>query len=151
MTKIGKMGMERPSRDEICMQIAHVVAQRGTCFRAQVGAVLARNGRVLVTGYNGPPSHLPHCTDSDGCTDLDRAAPTGCLRSVHAEANCIAFAARHGIRTRRASLYCTHLPCLKCSELIVNSGISAVYYHTDYRIKDGERLLRDAGVDIIEL
>lgn len=145
------MDMERLSRDEICMQIAHVVAQRGTCLRAQVGAVIARNGRVLVTGYNGPPSGLSHCTDPNGCTELDRTADTGCLRAVHAEANCIAFAARHGIRTRRASLYCTHLPCLKCAELIVNAGITSVYYHTDYRIKDGEILLQQAGIDIIEL
>lgn len=143
--------MERPSRHEICMQFAHLVAQRGTCSRAQVGAIIARDGRVLVTGYNGPPSSLPHCTDPDGCTDLDRGNPSGCIRSVHAEANCIAFAARHGISTDGTDLFCTHTPCLGCAELIINAGIQAVYYCTDYRIRDGERLLRSAGVDIIQL
>ena len=143
--------MERPSRHEICMQFAHLVAQRGTCSRAQVGAAIARDGRVLVTGYNGPPSGIAHCTDPDGCTDLDRLRVEGCLRSVHAEANCIAFAARHGISTEGTDLYCTHQPCLKCAELIINSGIDTVYYSTSYRLKDGERLLRSAGVDIIQL
>ena len=133
------------------MQIAYVVANRGTCSRARVGATIARDGRILVTGYNGPPASLPHCTDPDGCTDADREAPEGCLRSVHAEANAIAYAARHGIRIEGASLYCTHLPCLKCAELIVNSGLSSVHYAMDYRIKDGKILLRAAGVDIIEL
>lgn len=131
------------------MQIAEVVAKRGTCTRAQVGAVLARKGRVLATGYNGPPSGLPHCMDADGCSVLDRVAVDGCQRSVHAEANCIAFAARHGIRTKGSTLFCTHLPCLKCSELIINAGIRRVAYATSYRIKDGEILLQQAGVDIV--
>lgn len=143
--------MERPSRDELCMQIAHLVADRGTCGRARVGAALARDGRILVTGYNGPPSTLPHCTSPGGCTDMERRDDGGCLRAVHAEANCIAFAARHGIATEGASLFTTHLPCLKCSELIVNSGIAMVFYHLDYRLKEGEILLRQAGVDIIQL
>lgn len=143
--------MERPSRDELCMQIACVVAKRGTCGRAQVGAILARKGRVLATGYNGPPSGLPHCFDSNGCSNLDRVAENGCARSVHAEANCIAFAARHGIRTEGATLYCSHLPCLRCAELIINSGIRRVFYTNDYRIKEGEILLQQAGVDIIKL
>lgn len=143
--------MERPSRDELCMQIAGLVANRGTCARAQVGAVIARHGRVLVTGYNGPPSGLPHCTAPNGCSNLDRVAEGGCVRAVHAEANAIAYAARHGISTDGADLYCTHLPCRKCAELIVNAGLSVVYYGLDYRVKEGEVLLRDAGVDIIKL
>lgn len=141
--------MERPSRDEICMQIAHVVANRGTCDRAKVGAIIARMGRVLVTGYNGPPAGLPHCSHASGRDGLSDTG--GCIRSVHAEANAIAFAARHGIRVEGADLYCTHLPCLKCAELIINSGIRILYYTTDYRLKDGESLLRQAGIDIIQL
>lgn len=143
--------MERPSRHDICMQIAHVVANRGTCDRAKVGAAIARDGRILVTGYNGPPSGLPHCTDPGGCTAMERADVGGCLRSVHAEANCIAYSARHGIATEGADMFCTHLPCLKCAELIINSGIAVVYYSMDYRIRDGEILLQRAGIDIVKL
>lgn len=143
--------MERLSRDAVSMQIADIVSQRGTCSRARVGAVITRDGRILVTGYNGPPSGLPHCTDPGGCTVMERAADGGCVRSVHAEANCIAYAARHGIATEGASLYSTHEPCLKCAELVVNAGIVSVYYHVPYRIKEGSALLRQAGVDIIQL
>ena len=143
--------MGRPSRDDICMSIALVVSQRGTCHRAQVGAVIARDGRVLVTGYNGPPSNLPHCDDPDGCSAMDRADAGGCRRAVHAEANCIAYAARHGISTDGADLYCSHLPCLKCAELIINSGLRRVIYSVDYRLKDGWILLQQAGVDIMLL
>lgn len=54
--------MERISREEMLMEVADVVARRGTCSRAQVGVVFARNGRILATGYNGAPPGLPHCT-----------------------------------------------------------------------------------------
>ena len=143
--------MERVSRDGLCMQIAQLVANRGTCSRAQVGAVLARDGRILATGYNGPPSGFPHCTDPNGCTDDDRNSLTGCVRAVHAEANAIAYAARHGIATQGSNLYCSHLPCRKCAELIINAGISTVYYCLDYRIKDGWILLQQAGIDMMKL
>lgn len=143
--------MERVSRDELCMQMAELVANRGTCGRAQVGAIIARNGRVLATGYNGPPSGLPHCTDPGGCSNMDRISEGGCVRAVHAEANAIAFAARYGISTDGASLYCSHLPCLRCAELAINSGITSVFYRLDYRLKDGWMLLQQAGIAMIQL
>lgn len=145
------MEYDRVSRQNLCLQIANLVANRGTCSRAQVGAVVARDGRILVTGYNGPPAGSPHCTDPDGCTPMERMSENGCVRSVHAEANCVAYAARHGIKIQGADLYCTHLPCRKCAELIINSGICMVYYSMDYRIEDGAELLKDAGIDIIKL
>lgn len=53
--------MERLTRDEYLMEVAHVVARRGTCSRAQVGVVFAREGRIVATGYNGAPPGIPHC------------------------------------------------------------------------------------------
>ena len=48
----------RPSIDEAMLQTAAVWAQRSTCSRLAVGAVLAREDRVLSTGYNGAPAGL---------------------------------------------------------------------------------------------
>ena len=53
--------MERITREEMLMGVAEVVARRGTCSRAQVGVVFAREGRILATGYNGAPRGIPHC------------------------------------------------------------------------------------------
>lgn len=53
--------MDRISRDQMLMEIAEVVSNRGTCSRLQVGAVISRDGRPIVTGYNGAPAGLPHC------------------------------------------------------------------------------------------
>lgn len=138
--------MERPSRHIVIMEVANAFSSRGTCDRARVGAAIARHGRVLVTGYNGPPAGLRHC-DAE-CYERHL---TGCLVAVHAEANAIAYGARYGISTQDAHLYSTHLPCLGCSQLIVNAGITRVTYVQDYRIKDGLDLLLSAGVDIMTL
>lgn len=138
--------MERPSRDQVMMEVAVAFSKRGTCLRANVGAALSRDGRVLVTGYNGPAASLPHC---DHECEIRHTA--GCGIAVHAEANAIAYAARHGIATDGAELHTTHLPCLKCAELIVNAGIRRVTFLNDYRIKDGQLLLQQAGVDIMGL
>lgn len=131
--------LERPSIDKTLMDSAYLWADRGTCSRLQVGCVITKNGRILVSGYNGTPSGLPHCvhliSDSGGCTLAE-----------HAERNAVAFAARHGIALDGSTLYTTHSPCLACSMSIVNSGIHEVVYDHEYRIMDGLDLLRDANV-----
>lgn len=141
------------------MEVARVFAKRSTCLRGRVGAVLVADGRIIATGYNGAPPGLPQC-DEVGCDSLvlwKWEGPTttarlpeqvelGCQRAVHAEANVIAFAARYGIRTGGATLYCTHGPCLKCAQLIVSAGIKHVVYETPYRLHEGLILLEDAHV-----
>jgi len=133
----------RIGRDQLCMDVAQLFAERSTCRRAHVGAAIARDGRILVTGYNGAPAGLPHCGD-----ECHAGTNGGCKSSVHAESNCIAYAARYGIAVDGATLYCTHLPCRKCAELAVNSGIAKVVYLNDYRDHAGLELLRSAGIDL---
>lgn len=74
--------------------------------------------------------------------------PAGpCLISVHAEANAIAFAARHGVATEGAEMHILFSPCVNCSMLIINSGITRVRWLQEYRISDGINLMRNAGID----
>jgi dCMP deaminase len=129
------------------MRLAVVVSTRGTCERASVGAVISREGRIISTGYVGAPAGLPHCI-SVGC---QIGTHGGCDRTVHAEANAIAFAARFGTSTDGSELHCTHAPCLPCAKLIVNSGIRRVHYETAYRDASGLSLLREAKVVVVQL
>jgi dCMP deaminase len=80
---------------------------------------------------------------------------TGCRRTIHAEANAIAWAARHGVSTEGATLYCTHGPCLPCAQLIASAGIVRVLYETPYRSASGVLLLDElhisAGILSMEL
>lgn len=129
--------MNRPSRHDMLMGVAGVVAARGTCNRLHVGAVISRDGRVLSTGYNGPPSGLPHCDHDNG---------TPCDDAVHAEANVIAFAARYGTAVEGADVYVTHSPCSSCAKLLINAGVASVYYKTPFRDASGILLLTRAGI-----
>lgn len=129
----------RPSLDATLLAAAYVWARRSTCSRLQVGAVLARDGRTLSTGYNGAPSGLGHCEHLDD---------EPCSVSVHAEANALIFAGRHGVSTEGATLFLTHRPCLGCAGLVVNAGIIGVVYAEPYRSVAGEEALRAAGIDV---
>lgn len=132
----------RIDRETMFMQITEVVAKRSTCLRARVGAIIIRDNRVVSIGYAGAPSRLDHCLDK-GC----QVEGGHCIRTVHAEANAIAFAAKAGIPTDGAEMYITHSPCTNCAKLIINSGIRRVTYQ-EYR-GDGIELLDQAGIEVI--
>lgn len=129
----------RPTRIQTLLTVASVIAQRSTCNRLNVGAVVARDGRILTTGYNGPPSGMDHCEHEE--FELQ------CNLAVHAEANAIAFAARYGMATQGAELFVTHAPCHNCAKLVINAGIVRVYYSIEYRLTHGTDLLEDAEVE----
>jgi dCMP deaminase len=131
---------KRPSREATLFAIANEVGKRGTCRRAQVGAVIARSGRVISTGYNGPSPAEPPCTPP--LCDISKP----CTRAIHAEANAIYFAARHGVSLNGAALYVTYSPCVKCCEAIVQSGIAEVHYLKEFRETDHLDLLRASGI-----
>lgn len=129
-------GGGRISRDEMFMEMATALAKRSTCQRAQVGALIVDEGRIISCGYNGPISGEPECREVGGCLG------SGCDRSIHAELNAILFAAKAGIGVEGCTLYCTMSPCLQCSQAIVNCGIERVVYKKLYRIRDGLDLLQ---------
>lgn len=139
--------IDRPSREEWLMRMTTVISTRGTCNRASVGALIEKEGRIISTGYVGAPSGLPDCL-SDGC-EIDPDG--GCSRTVHAEANAIAFAARYGTSVAGSKLYCTHAPCLACAKLIINSGITGFVYEHPYRDTRGLALLVSAGISHLQL
>src|SRR5690606_24473551 len=135
----------RISRDEWLMAMAHLTALRSTCLRLQVGAVIARHGRIMSTGYAGAPSGLPHCTP-ETCNET-----TPCTNTAHAEIGAITFAAREGIAVGGSTLYCTHSPCKPCAQSIINAGITKVIYDHKYRKTEGIETLEKAGVAVTRL
>lgn len=116
--------------------------QRSSCLRANVGTVAIREGRIIAAGYCGAPHGLPHCT-SVGCEVVDGH----CIRSVHAEANLVAWAARTGTSLESTTMYCTHEPCRNCAKLIANAGIEMVWYGEAYE-DNATPMLRALGVGV---
>jgi dCMP deaminase len=147
---------DRPSRNKVLMDTARLWGERSTCSRLHVGCVIARDSRILTTGYNGAPAGMEHCNHDCNCDRLlaeasnahEHGCPSTlpCTRAVHAEANAIAFAARYGLILQDASLYTTHMPCPNCCMLIVNAGIKAVVWEIDYRDLSGLQILEEGKV-----
>lgn len=137
--------MNRISRDDMLDSMARTVSLRSTCSRLHVGAVISRAGRVISLGYNGAPAGVDHCQHLPG-----ESQDVGCIKAVHAEANAITFAAKHGVSTDGAQLYVTHMPCLKCAQLIINAGINLVSYQIPYRDPSGIILLEEGGVHVVK-
>jgi dCMP deaminase len=142
---------ERPSWDQYFLTITRQVAERSTCKRAKVGAVIVHDKNILATGYNGAPAGLAHCTEV-GCLIYESKTPSGeieenCYRTIHAEINAIAQAAKNGVSIRDAAIYVTHTPCIHCMKVLINTGIKQIFYEHDYKATTVRDLL--ASTDVV--
>lgn len=140
----------RPSWDEYFAKIAMLVAERSTCLRHNVGAVIVKDKRILSTGYNGAPSGMADCLDL-GCLRDELGIPSGerheICRGVHAEQNAIIQAGLHGVSTNGATIYCTHSPCAICAKMIINAGIKRFVSFFPYRDETFPYLFKEAKVE----
>lgn len=133
------MNTSRPTINATLLNVAYEFAKRSTCSRLHVGAVIAdHRGVILSSGYNGALAGEAHCNH------VTRDEP--CRLAVHAEANAILWAARRGIATEGAYMYCTHEPCYECSKMIIQSGIVTVYYSETYGRNSGLERFEYSGV-----
>ena len=143
--------MTRPGWQDYFANIAELVSSRSTCLRRKVGAVIVSNKRLLTTGYNGAPSGVAHCLDV-GCLREQLGIPSGqrheLCRGLHAEQNAIIQAATHGVSIDGADLYCTNLPCIICTKMIINAGIRRVFYLEGYADEMSLMMLEEAGVEL---
>ncbi len=141
---------ERPGWDDYFMSIARMVCSRSNCVKRKVGTVVSKDRRIISTGYNGTPRGTRNCNEG-GCPRCSNFAPGGtrldeCLCS-HAEENAITQAAYHGVSLREATLHTTLAPCLQCTKLIINAGLSEVVYNAAYPLGETAlALLQESGV-----
>lgn len=144
----------RPSWDEYFMSIAEMVKTRSTCIRRQVGAVIVKDKRILTTGYNGTPIGLKHC-DEAGCLREQLGIPSGqrheLCRGIHAEQNAIIQAAAFGVPIQGSTIYVTLSPCILCTKMLINSGITRIVTKEAYNDKLALQMLEESGIEYIKL
>lgn len=145
----------RQSWDEYFMRIATMVAERATCNRAKIGAVIVKDKNIIATGYNGSPAGHPHCTDV-GCLVYVSRNPDGeeeenCFRTIHAEINAIAQAAKHGVEIDGADIYVTASPCYHCLKTLMNTGIKRICYLKPYKIDRIRPLLENSPIELVQI
>lgn len=140
--------------DKRFIELARFIGNWSSCFKENrhVGAVVAKDKRILSTGYNGAPIGISTCVERGECLRIKNNIESGQRQefcyAVHAEQNAIVQAAKFGISLEGATLYCTHQPCSVCTRLIINSGIKRVVFEEGYPDEFSLKLFNEAGVQL---
>ncbi|MCX6764223.1 MAG: dCMP deaminase family protein [Candidatus Nealsonbacteria bacterium] len=143
--------MERPCKEKYYLNIAREVAQRSTCLRVKIGAVIVRDDQIIATGYAGAPRKTLDCYERGFCLRNQLNIPHGqryeLCRSCHAEQNAIINSARAGVSLLGGDMYqyaqdkegkvIDGLPCFICKKMIINAGLNRMICSNkegDYKI-----------------
>ncbi|WP_367913054.1 cytidine/deoxycytidylate deaminase family protein [Leadbetterella sp. DM7] len=148
--------MEKPKFDDIFMELAINLARRSHCVRAQVGAVLVNDTRIISIGYNGPPAGTHNCDEEFGEAGCPRDSKGSCSLALHAEQNAILYATKNGANVEGSTLYVTLSPCIACARVIYSMKIKKVLYLNSYAeykgigVDEGVEFLRKFGTEVIK-
>lgn len=133
----------RPSWDVYFMALAKLAASRSTCLSRPTGCVIVREKQVISSGYNGSMPGVAHCSDEGKCyrrgIKVEGAEKYDFCRSIHAEANAVALAAKEGLALNGSTAYMTLFPCYMCIKLLVRAGIKEIVYEKGYESINTER------------
>lgn len=141
------MSAPKPSFDEIYMELARNLARKSHCVRAQVGAVLTKETRIVSLGYNGPPAGTHNCDVEWPGAGCPKDSKGSCSLALHAEQNAILYASKNNVSMEGSTLYVTLSPCISCARVIYTMGIKKVIYLDSYASYKG--LPTDEGVDFL--
>ena len=162
---------KRPDKFEHYLNRARVAAERSTCLRRKIGAIIVKDDVEVSSGYVGSPRGTEHCIDTGTCLRRELGIPPGeryeLCRSVHAEQNAIINAARTGVTITGGEMYIyserikgqysetsgetrkIYGPCIICAKMIINAGLEAVHMREEgvrtktYNMEDLKELLRE--------
>ena len=138
---------EKPSFDDIYMELADNLSKKSHCVKMKVGAVITKDTRIVSLGYNGPPAGTHNCDEEWLDTGCPRDSKGGCSLAIHAECNAILYAAKNRVTLEDATLYVTLSPCLACARMIFATGIKKVFYLNSYA--EYKKIASDEGVDFL--
>ena len=136
------------------MAVAETTARLSKDGSSKVGAVAVQDRRIISTGYNGLPANV-----TDKVSRLEHRE-TKLLMTVHAEANCVADAARRGVSLDGCDLYVTHPSCPHCAGLLIQAGVARVYSRQASReflmrwaepLRIAKEMFTEAGITTMEL
>jgi len=134
----------KPKFIDAYMDVAERFGKLSTARRLNVGAIIVKDNRIISIGYNGMPSGW----DNNCEIELDEGKLKSKPEVLHAESNAIAKLARSNESGENSTLFLTHSPCLECSKLIYQSGITTVYYKHEYRSQDGVEFLKKSKINV---
>ncbi len=137
--------INRPKKDQYYLDIARVVANRSTCLKVLIGAIIVKEDQIIAAGYVGAPRKTKSSLEHAFCLRKKLNIPSGqqyeLCRSVHAEQNAIINAARAGVSLLNGNMYIygenretneaiNAFPCFICKKMIINAGLNRVLTST---------------------
>ena len=129
--------------DKRYLEMTKIWAENSYCKRRKVGALIVKDKMIISDGYNGTPSGFENiCEDENNKTKP---------YVLHAEANAITKVAKSNNSSNNSTLYVTTSPCLECSKLIIQAGITRVVFTERYRLDAGIKLLERAKIEIVHV
>ena len=142
---------KRPSWDEYFLEIMDTVGKRVTCDRGRSCALIAKDKQILTTGYAGSPAGTKHCDEVGHeihkVISEEGKESSHCIRTVHAEQNAIAQAAKIGTPLLGSTIYSSMFPCYTCAKIIISAGITRVVAQNDYHASvRSKEIFKEAGV-----
>lgn len=138
--------------DKKMMALANKEAEKSSDWWRRVSSVVVKDGEVILTTHNVhlPSEHSPY-VNGDPRNNFHKGIHLELGTSIHSEAGAIAQAAKQGISLDGAEIYVTTFPCPPCAKLIACSGIKKIYYSSGYGVLDGENILKQFGVEIVQV
>ncbi len=137
------------------MQLAKEVAKQSRCGRRQIGCVIVKDDKVLVSASNGIVSGNSSCSDAGGCIrkrlNIESGKEISLCYAPCAETRCICEAARDGISIKGATVYCTHKPCIICTRNLAAAEVDKVYYEHDYPDEHSDTVAKLSGLKVVKI
>jgi dCMP deaminase len=144
--------ISRAEFDRLLMADALGIAQKSPDWWRQIGALLVRDGELLLAAFN---THMPSEQSAylmgDPRSNFEAGQHIDASLALHGEAGVIAEAARRGLRTEGCDMYVTTFPCPPCANHIAGAGIKRLFYLTGYSLVAGADSLVSRGVKIVRV
>ena len=131
------------------IKTAETFAELSHARRLHVGAIVVKDDRIISIGYNGMPAGWDNNCEDELHQPIGRVNLVTKPEVIHAEINAIAKLAKSTESGDGAVMFITHAPCLDCAKLIFQSGITKVWYKTEYRDDSGVKFLLKSGITVI--
>lgn len=138
--------------DQKMMSLAQSEANKSDDWWRHVGGVIFKDNAVLLTTHNQHmPTEYEASYEGDPRANFHKGEYLKVSTAIHVEAYLIAQAAQQGISLEGADMYITTFPCPVCAKQVAYSGVKRVFFRDGYSVLDGERILKDNGVELIQV
>ena len=141
--------------DSAYMDMAQRWSLLSAARRKKVGCLIVKDGAIISDGYNGTPKGFDNNCEILNETNSQQNCGDHCSNKyatkpevLHAESNAITKLAKSTQSSNGSTMYITISPCVECSKLIIQSGISRVVYGEIYRDDEGIKLLNKANIEV---